>query len=69
MSSIKSPKPADRFAASDHIPAACPACQSESIVTTAKVPDATSYWRCTSCGEIWNASRRGEAHAPVQRWR
>ena len=33
-------------------PALCPACRSASIVTTAKTPDADSYWRCTSCGEI-----------------
>src|SRR5262249_40411250 len=60
VSSLNSPKPADRFTASEHIPTACPACQSLSIVTTAKTPDATSYWRCISCGEIWNTSRRRE---------
>ena len=38
-------------------PVTCPACRSTSIVTTAKIPDADSYWRCTSCGEVWNASR------------
>jgi predicted Zn finger-like uncharacterized protein len=38
-------------------PAACPACQSLAIVTKAKSPDADTYWRCTSCGELWNASR------------
>ena len=43
---------------SDHVtPATCPACRSTSIVTTAKIPDADSYWRCTSCGEVWNAAR------------
>jgi predicted Zn finger-like uncharacterized protein len=40
------------------VPASCPTCRSSSIVTTAKSPDADSYWRCTSCGEIWNDSRR-----------
>lgn len=69
MSSVNPPKLADRFAASDHIPSACPGCHSESIVTTAKIPDATSYWRCTNCGEIWNASRRRETHPEVKRWR
>ena len=38
-------------------PAACPACQSSAIVTTEKKPDASSYWRCESCGEVWNDSR------------
>lgn len=40
------------------LPTACPSCRSSSITTTAKNPDATSYWRCGSCGEIWNVSRR-----------
>jgi transposase-like protein len=38
-------------------PAICRACRSSSILTTAKKPDADSYWRCTRCGEVWNASR------------
>ena len=40
------------------VPASCPTCRSSAIVTTAKIPDADSYWRCTSCGEVWNDSRR-----------
>jgi transposase-like protein len=39
-------------------PSACPACRSLSITTTEKSPDVNSYWRCKSCGEIWNAARR-----------
>jgi hypothetical protein len=39
-------------------PIACPACQSPVITTTARNPDDNTYWRCGSCGEIWNASRR-----------
>ncbi len=38
-------------------PGSCPSCQSVAIVTTAKIPDDRSYWRCTACGEIWNDSR------------
>ena len=41
----------------DLTPVSCPACQSSALVTTAKSPDAESYWRCKSCGEIWNVSR------------
>jgi predicted Zn finger-like uncharacterized protein len=41
-----------------HIPVSCPTCQSPSITTTAKIPDASSYWRCTQCGDVWNDSRR-----------
>jgi predicted Zn finger-like uncharacterized protein len=40
------------------VPVVCPSCQSSSIVTTAKSPGADSYWRCTTCGEIWNDTRR-----------
>lgn len=39
-------------------PARCPSCSSRDIVTTAKVVDASTYWRCGSCGEIWNAERQ-----------
>lgn len=46
-------------------PASCPTCQSSSIATTAKTPDSSSYWRCTTCGEVWNDSRRQAA----RRWR
>ncbi len=42
-------------------PAACPACRSRSVVTTARVPDENTYWRCDSCGEVWNAGRRRDA--------
>jgi predicted Zn finger-like uncharacterized protein len=38
-------------------PETCPACQSSAIVTTEKNPDASTYWRCESCGEVWNDSR------------
>ena len=52
------------------LPTVCPACRSAAISTTAKAPDAASYWRCAGCGEIWNAGRRDD-HAPVgdNRWR
>jgi transposase-like protein len=42
-------------------PAVCPACQSRSIRTTARHPDESAYWRCDTCGEVWNASRREAA--------
>ena len=48
---------------------ACPACRSASVTTTAKRPDADSYWRCERCGEVWNIGRR---HAEPNRsvpWR
>ena len=51
------------------VPASCPSCRSSSIVTTAKIPDAGSYWRCTSCGEVWNDSRRQTPQHGVRGWR
>jgi predicted Zn finger-like uncharacterized protein len=49
-------------------PAACPTCQSTAITTTAKIPDSTSYWRCTKCGDVWNASRRAAVRPGRYRW-
>jgi predicted Zn finger-like uncharacterized protein len=48
-------------------PQSCPSCTSTSITSTAKIPDANSYWRCSRCGEVWNAARR--TTQPTQRWR
>jgi len=35
----------------------CPACRSRDVMTTSKVANADSYWRCIACGEVWNAAR------------
>ena len=51
------------------LPTSCPKCQSTSITTSAKRPVAESYWRCESCGEIWNNGRRHEARPGVRQWR
>jgi predicted Zn finger-like uncharacterized protein len=50
-------------------PAVCPFCRSASIVTTAKKVDDDSYWRCTKCGEIWNAMRSATGSSSRRRWR
>jgi transposase-like protein len=50
-------------------PESCPACQSTSISTTSKIPDSSSYWRCTTCGEIWNDSRRDSVRNGGSKWR
>jgi transposase-like protein len=47
----------------------CPACDSGSVTTTAKRPDANSYWRCERCGEVWNASRRYDLRPAARTWR
>ena len=53
-------RPASQSDASrtDSAPPACPACGSTSVTTSAKSPDASSYWRCVRCDEIWNVGRR-----------
>jgi predicted Zn finger-like uncharacterized protein len=51
------------------LPSACPGCKSSSISTTAKSPDANSYWRCGTCGEIWNAARRQGMRSGALAWR
>ena len=47
----------------------CPSCRSASIVTTAKKPNADSYWRCQSCGELWNSARRNARRGGSGGWR
>ena len=50
-------------------PTVCPACESTKIATTARNPDQNTYWRCGSCGEVWNASRRNTVPNEGYRWR
>lgn len=52
-----------------NIPAFCPSCRSTEIVTTAKSPDSSSYWRCTKCGEVWNDSRFDTPRPGRRQWR
>jgi len=49
-------------------PTTCPACQSSSILTTEKKPDASTYWRCQNCGEVWNDSRLDATRAARRKW-
>jgi len=50
----------------------CPSCRSVDVVTTNRDKNETAYWRCNSCGDIWNPSRigireGGRDRAPLQR--
>lgn len=55
-----------RVEAVDVLPQSCPSCGATRLVTTAKVPSSSSYWRCLVCGEIWTPARR---QAPAaRRW-
>ena len=49
-------------------PKCCPACQSVSITTTSKVISLETYWRCSRCGEVWNAGRRANGTQGFRRW-
>ena len=48
--------------------ASCPKCRSIDIVTKEKKPAADAYWRCTACGEMWNASRKTREREGGNRW-
>jgi uncharacterized Zn finger protein len=39
-------------------PARCPGCGGRELTTTSKAIDRNTYWRCLSCGEVWNLDRR-----------
>ncbi len=43
-------------------PVICPACRSANTNTTSKTVDASTYWRCRQCGEVWNILRRETAN-------
>ena len=43
-------------------PSGCPACQSPKVTSKSKVVSSETYWRCLSCGEVWNVGRRAAAH-------
>lgn len=51
------------------VPSACPVCQSPSVAAAARTPDTTTYWRCRTCGEVWNVGRRQAVRPGGPRWR
>ena len=48
------------------VPSQCPKCRSLEVTTVSKVVTAESYWRCSGCGEVWNAGRRREASSDTR---
>jgi ribosomal protein L37AE/L43A len=38
-------------------PTACPFCQARSITSASEKIDASTYWRCETCGQMWNVGR------------
>jgi transposase-like protein len=51
-------------------PVVCPFCRSAKITGPTDKLDASSYWRCEDCGQMWNVSRQSTAHSPSagRRW-
>jgi transposase-like protein len=48
-------------------PSSCPACGSAHLTTVGKAVGETTYWRCCTCGEVWNPQRR-RIDRPLSRW-
>jgi hypothetical protein len=46
-------------------PVTCPFCGAGTIKAASEKVDASSYWRCVACGEMWNLNRMQTA--PVRR--
>jgi transposase-like protein len=38
-------------------PTACPFCRSPKVTAAGEKFDASTYWRCEACGEMWNLAR------------
>ena len=49
-------------------PTVCPFCSSPSVSTTSKIISASTYWRCTTCGQIWNPARQVAQRPKFNRW-
>jgi len=47
-------------------PTSCPFCGAATIKAASQKVDASTYWRCVACGEMWNLNRMQTAPA---RWR
>ncbi len=42
-------------------PTHCPTCRSKDITAGEKVVTPDTYWRCGSCGDLWNIGRHRHA--------
>ena len=38
-------------------PTECPFCRSRALATAAGKARASNYWRCETCGQLWNPER------------
>jgi hypothetical protein len=49
-------------------PVTCPFCGAGTIKAASEKVDASSYWRCVACGEMWNLNRMQTAPARWNTW-
>jgi transposase-like protein len=51
-------------------PTTCPFCRSAKISTPSERVDASTYWRCEACGQMWNVGRHTASQRPSygRRW-
>ncbi len=49
-------------------PATCPFCASPAVSTTSARVDASTYWRCGACGEVWNVARTTDTRPRRRHW-
>ena len=50
-------------------PAACPFCGSARIAVPSEKAAASTYWRCETCGQMWNVGRLLRSPYPGYRGR
>lgn len=52
-------------------PGACPFCRSSKIMTAGAKVDASTYWRCQTCGQMWNEARlrSSNPYGQQSRWK
>jgi len=60
--------PTDTGVAGVPPPSSCPFCRSPSVSTTSKTISAATYWRCATCGQIWNPARLVTQRPKLNRW-
>jgi transposase-like protein len=59
--------PTTESSASPVTPENCPFCKSTDISAPKNKVNASTYWRCESCGQMWNVARHQEFRQP-SRW-
>jgi len=51
-----------------HAPTQCPFCLSRAVAATSHKITRASYWRCDTCGQLWNPERLVPRFAAPRRY-